>query len=104
MNILTINAGSSSIKYKVFEEKTGSQNHGLLLSGLIEGIGESAGSWSHQRHSLDRPSEKNSQTFGDHPMAFEALSERLSTDLGRAPIHGVGHRVVHGGSKYFKPT
>lgn len=104
MKILTINAGSSSIKYKVFEEKVGADTHSLLLSGLIEGIGESAGSWSHQLYSKNKASEKDNQTFTNHQMAFNALSKRLKRDLGAAIIHGVGHRVVHGGNQYFKPT
>lgn len=98
MNILTINAGSSSIKYKVYIHEN--QQTTLLLSGLIEGIGESGGGWNHQFNTV----EKRSHQFHNHQNAFDALGLQLKQDLINYPIHGVGHRVVHGGKKYFKPT
>ena len=99
MNILTLNAGSSSIKYKVFLFTNNNENT-VLLSGLIEGIGESGGVWSHQYQSK----EKHEHQFSNHKEAFDALDLQLKQDLINYPIHGVGHRVVHGGNKYFEPT
>ena len=98
MNILTLNAGSSSIKYKVYSHDN--KETTLLLSGLIEGIGESGGAWSHQF----RTKEKYEHQFASHQTAFDAMDIQLKQDLIGYPIHGVGHRVVHGGKKYFKPT
>lgn len=102
LNILTINAGSSSIKYKVFEWQGGENQ--LILSGLIEGIGESLGSWSHQFHLTDREKSKKQQIFANHQQAFDILAVLLKKELMCHPIQGVGHRVVHGGNLYFKPT
>lgn len=45
MNILSINAGSSSIKYKAYS--LSNKKHKLLLGGLMEGIGEPLGKWHH---------------------------------------------------------
>lgn len=98
MNILTLNAGSSSIKYKVYSHDNNETT--LLLSGLIEGIGESGGAWSHQF----KTKEKYDHHFASHQVAFDALDVQLKQDLVDYPIQGVGHRVVHGGKKYFKPT
>ena len=98
MNILTINAGSSSIKYKVF--KIENDQPTATLSGLIEGIGEQEGHWHH--NSFERIITPHS--FSSHQQAFSALAERLRECIGNTKIHGVGHRVVHGGSKYFNPT
>lgn len=98
MNILTLNAGSSSIKYKVYAHQNNTNN--LVLSGLIEGIGESGGLWNHQFTTK----EKHKQTFTTHQNAFDVLGLQLKRDLFDHPIHGVGHRVVHGGKNYFKPT
>jgi acetate kinase len=81
MNILTINAGSSSIKYKVFNAKME-----VMLSGLLSGIGE------------------DKSEFKNHEVAFDALVQILETNLKDHPINGVGHRVVHGGNIFFKPT
>lgn len=78
--ILVINAGSSSLKYRLF-----SAEETLLASGLIERIGESAG---------DTP---------DHGAAVVQMSRRLIADGGLATDEApgaVGHRVVHGGEAF----
>lgn len=98
MNILTINAGSSSIKYKLF----GVHNDvpSVILAGLIEGIGEQDGNWNHTYHEkISTPHQ-----FTSHHDAFTALVKKLHDDAGELSIHAVGHRVVHGGSQYYKPT
>ena len=95
MSWLTINAGSSSIKYKIYR---GSKNDLVEhSSGIIEGIGETSGNWRHN-------SKQESRTFKNHKEAFQALSERIIPELKNDLPRGVGHRVVHGGSIYFKPT
>ncbi|MFC3907521.1 acetate/propionate family kinase [Legionella dresdenensis] len=94
MNILTINAGSSSIKYKVYTQGK------LLLSGLIEGITEVVGQWHHQYQDKKRITRQ----FADHQQAFSVLAEQLYQDLADYPIQGVGHRVVHGGEQFYQPT
>nr|HAT8713315.1 acetate/propionate family kinase [Legionella jordanis] len=100
MNVLTLNAGSSSIKYKAF--KVDHEQTLSLLSGLIEGIGEISGHWHH----TDNKGTKESKacTFSNHEEAFTALAHKLKEDLVKYPIQGVGHRVVHGGNDYFLPT
>lgn len=98
MNILTINAGSSSIKYKVF---TATHDHPTaILSGLIEGIGEKKGNWNH----ADRNKTSTPHQFPSHKEAFAALAEKLQQTLQDFTIQAVGHRVVHGGNTYFSPT
>lgn len=82
MHILTINAGSSSIKYKLFH-CTSKDVANEILGGLLEGIGE---------HKMDG--------FNNHQQAFEHLAKQLN-DL---EIDVVVHRVVHGGNRYFHPT
>ena len=91
MLILTLNAGSSSIKYKLFDDQK------ALLSGLIEGIGEKKGRWRHQHDSQER-------CFADHQQAFEALANQLKQELHGRRIEAVGHRVVHGGDRLWQPT
>lgn len=95
MNLLTINAGSSSIKYKVFQ--TNNQSLVPLFSGLIEGIGEQTGAWRHG-------AEASTHSYPDHGEAFRALAQKLKHELQAHSIQGVGHRVVHGGEAYFQPT
>jgi acetate kinase len=98
MYILTLNAGSSSIKYKVLSHHH--QINSLVLSGLIEGIGEKSGNWHHQK----TVKETRSHHYENHQQAFDALNEQLQQDLADYTIDGVGHRVVHGGDKFYLPT
>lgn len=98
MNILTINAGSSSIKYKVF--KIDNHKPSAILAGLIEGIGEKKGNWHHTHESKT----STAHQFASHQQAFEALATKLEQSLKTFIIDAVGHRVVHGGSSYFNPT
>lgn len=79
--VLTINTGSSSVKYSVFDQDT------LLLSGLIERIGDDA------RHCFDEKQRKvSARTYAQ---AFQIVFSRIK-DAG-ITIDAVGHRVVHGG-------
>jgi len=94
MNILVINAGSSSIKYRVYT------NQQVFLTGLIDGIGESQGSWHHHYGSKH----SSIHHFMSHQQAFDELAKTLQQDLINCPIAGVGHRVVHGGNLLFEPT
>lgn len=99
MNILTINAGSSSIKYKAYSVKN--EQFFLLFTGLIEGIGETnGGHWHHQE--IDKTS--ISHEFVNHNQAFEILGLQLNKALTNYPLYGIGHRVVHGGNDFYQPT
>lgn len=100
MNVLTINAGSSSIKYKAF--KVDNQQVQPLVFGLIEGIGEIEGQWHHTNNKGTK--ESSIESFPNHEAAFAALADKLKQDLSKYPIQGVGHRVVHGGDTYYLPT
>lgn len=98
MNLLILNAGSSSIKYKVYQFND--NNLAPMLSGLIEGIGETEGSW----HQLRENKKSSTHHFKSHEQAFAALANNLAIELKDYPIDGIGHRVVHGGDRYFQPT
>lgn len=98
MYILTINAGSSSIKYKLFKDVQ--HNPQAILTGLIERIGEPSGQW--QQSGLAEF--KQEIGFSDHHQAYTALAKVLHELLGQAQITAVAHRVVHGGTRYWQPT
>ena len=99
MIILVLNAGSSSLKWKLYQ--TGTQT--LIASGLIEGIGEKTASIH-----LDTPSLHHNQeiTVSSHQKAFQHLFEAFNTHniVDITTLSGVGHRVVHGGEHFNKPT
>ena len=96
--ILTLNGGSSSIKFALF----GSDPPARILAGAVEGIAlPSARFKVHGARESDALSK--SVTVADYPAAIAMLIEWLR---GRGEVHtlaGIGHRVVHGGPVYSDP-
>lgn len=96
MKILTVNAGSSSLKFNLIslpEEKE-------LISGYFEKIGLSGGIYSIK---INGSKIKKEADMKDHSVAIELLvkellENKIITSLDE--IDGVGHRLVHGGDKY----
>ena len=97
--ILTINGGSSSIKFALFEVGDSLRR---ILDGTIERIGLPQATL--RVRGLD-PADNFSRLLAapDHTAAVSALMDWIVERIGRDAITAVGHRVVHGGSKYFKP-
>ena len=102
MKILVINAGSSSLKYQLFDMETGD----VLVKGLCERIG-AGGEITHKR-----PSAEPYKTEADFPTHEEALamvlqllvSEEHGVISSIDEIGAVGHRIAHGGEKYKQST
>ena len=90
--VLTLNGGSSSIRFAVF--KTGGSLR-RLLSGKIDRIG-SKGSALLAEDSGGGKSIRRPVRAGDHPAAVEALLDWIGEQPAAAAIVGVGHRIVHG--------
>ncbi len=97
--ILTINGGSSSIKFALFEACDSLER---ILSGAIERIGLPGPilrvKGRNQADNLSR-----SVTAPDHTAAVKALMDWIEERGGRDALAAVGHRVVHGGPMYSKP-
>ena len=94
-NILTLNAGSSSLKYAVFCY-VGS-NVVERLRGAVSGIGTQVPRW---RSAIDGSVVEH--TVGadvDHVSGFRLIVEELDT-----PLSAVGHRIVHGGTDFDGPV
>jgi acetate kinase len=96
-SILTINGGSSSIKFGLFTEEDPPQRR---LTGKIERIGL-AGSTLTLGDGEDRTT--RFIEAGDHKAAVAALIDVLSARSGWERPAAVGHRVVHGGPRYRAP-
>ncbi len=83
--VLVINSGSSSLKYQLIQPDSGRS----LADGIVEQIGEA------------------SSPVADHDaalrMAFDQLRE-AGIDLQACGLAAVGHRVVHGGATFYRPT
>jgi acetate kinase len=97
--LLTINSGSSSVKFALFE--TG-RAETLLLSGRIERIGLGGGVFLARRADGDVLVERSVE-LPDHDSAFQALVAWLSDQTAAQSLDGVGHRLVHGGTRFDQP-
>ena len=98
-HILTINGGSSSIKFALFEAGDPLRR---VLEGEIERIGlPDARLWVKGLNAADNLSRPVTAT--DHTVAVEALMDWIEAHSGRGALSAVGHRVVHGGPNYCEP-
>jgi acetate kinase len=80
--VLVLNSGSSSIKYRLVDPGAGT----AVLSGHVEQIGEGG-------------------PVVDHAAGLRLIHRRLiDSGVDLAAVRAGGHRVVHGGSRFFAPT
>jgi acetate kinase len=97
--ILTINGGSSSIKFAVFEVE-GSLRR--ILEGAVERIGQPEATF--RVKGLDQADNFSRLVAApNHTVAVVDLMDWIEERHGRDALTAVGHRVVHGGPKYFEP-
>ena len=96
MKIMSINAGSSSLKFSLFEMNTKE----CIASGYFERVGLD-GSFYTIKYNGEKIREE--VAMPNHTVAVEVLLERLIS-IGIISsldeIDGIGHRLVHGGDKY----
>ena len=93
--ILTINGGSSSIKFALFEA---GETLRRSLDGSIERIGLPDATFA------VKGSEKFSRPLAapNHTVAVNVLMDWIEKRSGPDALTAVGHRVVHGGPKYYQ--
>lgn len=99
LRILTINGGSSTIKFALFEVGKSFQR---ILEGKIEGIGLSSASL---RVKSENPADSFSQSLAvpHHQAAVSVLIKWIDERGRHDTFNAIGHRIVHGGPKYIKP-
>jgi acetate kinase len=97
--ILTINGGSSSIKFALFGANGPPQR---LLEGGIERIGQPEATL--RVKGLNGADDLSRLVAApDHTAAVGVLMDWIVERLGREALTGIGHRVVHGGPAYSQP-
>ena len=97
--ILTINGGSSSIKFALFGAGDPPQR---LLEGGIERIGQ-LGATLRVKDLNGAGDLSRLVAAPDHTAAVGALMDWIVERLGQEALTGIGHRVVHGGPTYSQP-
>ena len=96
MKFLCVNAGSSSLKFQLFEMP----EEKVIISGYIEKIGLEDSFWTTK---INGQKIKGAKYLKDHNEAVEVLiNELLENNAVKSldEIKGIGHRVLHGGEKY----
>lgn len=99
MKVLSVNAGSSSLKFRAYEMP----EEKVLISGTFERIGINDSFYTIK---INGEKIKHDTTLKDHKQAFEILVDELLKNnvvSSLDEIKGIGHRVVQGGS-YFDRT
>jgi len=101
---LVLNAGSSSLKFCVFQRPDG-ERWRLGARGQIEGIGTSP-RLSVKDENLRKVADEqlDTSTVQNGREAIGALALWLRSHYAGARVLGVGHRVVHGGAKFTRPV
>ncbi len=102
MNVLVVNAGSSSLKYQLFDTTSGN----VMAKGICERIGIEGGKIEHKQ--ADGTKTVREVEMENHSVATRIVVETLTdATIGcikdMSEIEAVGHRVVHGGA-YFSES
>lgn len=97
--ILAINAGSSSIKFALFEAKPQLRR---LMDGQVERIGL-PGTRLSMTDVISSRTEQVAVQGADHVACVGPLMDLIEQRVGAAALVAVGHRIVHGGMKYSQP-
>ncbi len=80
MRTLVLNCGSSSIKYRLFDEEQS------VAKGIVERIGQ------------------HDSEVANHRIGLERVMTDLDAHLSDGGLDAIGHRVVHGGEEFVEPT
>jgi acetate kinase len=100
-SILVVNAGSSSLKFAVYEDAGAGP---LAVRGRIDRIGSSPRLSVRNAAGQVVVDRALDASIGDGRSALSALVPVLRSLAGGERIIGVGHRIVHGGTRFERPT
>ncbi len=103
MNILVVNAGSSSLKYQLID----TDGEQVIAKGLVERIGIEGSMLTYKP--TGRDSHEYKKPMDNHADAIRLVLDKLiDPEVGviksMSEIAAVGHRALHGGEKYSEPV
>jgi acetate kinase len=100
MRVLAMNCGSSTLKFAVTDASAGEPSITQLAAGVVDRIGsDSIASLSVAGHAYEV-----AKSADDHGEAFGIAVKMLQEAGTLAGIEAVGHRVVHGGTRFREPV
>ena len=100
MNILTINSGSSSLKFSLYQ--INDESEVLELNGELSDIGMKKGTFAVYNGQGKQIREKETE-IRDHNDSLKLLFDFLNKHSPEKSLDAVGHRIVHGGAEFRKP-
>src|SRR5262245_58185426 len=100
---LVLNAGSSSLKFCVYRRKR-AQPWRLEARGQIEGIGTSPQLSANDGAGASMVEQTLDASVCDGRSAIDSLAAWIRSRYAGSRVLAVGHRVVHGGPRYARPT
>ena len=96
--VLVLNAGSSSLKFAVYEQRDGLP---LIFKGSVSSL------HTNPRLKLSSGKAVEERSLGREPMEIGAAVEVVAAEIGELgfghPVAAVGHRIVHGGRDFISP-
>lgn len=99
-HILTLNAGSSSIKFALFEADSLEER----VRGQVEGIGTNPRLSARIADADKTEMDLDGAEVSDHASALAAILALIDERFSGAEVRAVGHRIVHGGPDYGSPV
>lgn len=99
--ILTLNAGSSSLKFALYPAD--GDAHEPLLSGQADRIGPQGSLRIHDAHRQPIPAAEGLDA-SSHEAALGSILQILRQELPGLTLAAVGHRIVHGGADHTEPV
>jgi acetate kinase len=102
--LLIVNAGSSSIKFSVYEVSSGGPSLALRYRGQVDGLGASPRFTARGADGDDAAPTEALRPGATHDDALEKIFEWIEARTTGAEVIAAGHRVVHGGVRYSAPV
>ena len=103
MNILVINCGSSSIKFKRLS--VDAETPRAHYAGLLDHLGEAGANLSTRRFDGNgADTRRELGTLADHADGMRIVLEALRGDGALDHLDAIGHRIVHGGERFSAPV
>ncbi|MDA7965505.1 acetate/propionate family kinase [Ruegeria sp.] len=100
-HIITLNAGSSSLKFALFTAE--GPEPALICSGAVERIGRPAANLCARMADGEVIADATPGALQDHAGAIDCVLNLLAGHFPSARVVSVGHRIVHGGPDHDRP-
>lgn len=100
-SILTINAGSSSVKFQVFSN---TPELSLLTSGRVTNLGTQPKFSTYNEMEQQQNPPQLLESDCDHEQAIRLILNWIKQNNGTEDIKAVAHRIVHGGTLFTEST